>query len=94
MTNAEIIAMQRRNRELRASAETVAARLREWAGRGAMPESSRLLLEAAEVIDWLHERIARMNREALEEQRETNRALGEAHSEGRHEGLSESRGTW
>lgn len=87
MTTAEIIAMQKRNRELRASAETIAMRLRS-------PNSTQLELDAADVIDWLHERIARMNREAREEEREVRRAVGDAYSEGRHEGLSESRGGW
>ena len=84
MTNQEIIAYQRRQRALHESTKTIAARL-----RGAALASPELLAEAADAVDFLVERIDRMNRAANEEARESQRAAGDAYAEGRHDALSE-----
>ncbi len=90
MTNEQIIAYQRRQRELRASGETIASRLREAASVDAY--GAALMTEAADVIDHLHALIQRMNKDARDEQREAQRSAGDAYSEGRHDGIQETRG--
>lgn len=92
MTNQEIIQFQRKQKALHESGQTIAARLREAANVDAY--GAALMSEAAEVIEHLQERIARMNREAREEEREVSRAIRESYAEGRHEGLTEGRGDW
>lgn len=90
MTNQEIVALQRRRRELHASSQTIAARLRTAALCPAEP--SALMREAADVVDFLQALVAQMRKDANEEAREAQRACGDAYSEGRHDGISEARG--
>lgn len=93
MTNQEIVEYQRRQKALRESAQTIAARLRA-AASGEAETTIGLVIEAADAIDYLHAQIARMNREAREEEREIRNAVQDAYAEGRHEGREEARGGW
>ena len=97
MTNQEIIAAQRRHRELLELARTLPADLRVLASGGATPGQavlSRLLADAAELIDFLNQRIARAQQDAKENDRDARQAAGAAYSEGRHDGAAEATGGW
>lgn len=71
-----------------AARRTLAARLREG------PATPELVAEAAAAIDHLHERIAQMQRDARDEQREAQRDARAAASEGYWQGRQESEGSY
>lgn len=74
-----------KQRRLEERRKTIAADLR------LEPREPDLMAEAAEVIDYLNERLKQADKDLREESHYAQRAAGDAYHEGRAEGLREGR---
>jgi hypothetical protein len=81
LTNKEIVEMQRRHQRLSERSETIADELRRR--RHPLSSNAHLMLEVAEVIEWLQEQNAALRKEVNDAIREGSLAAREAYTEGR-----------
>lgn len=89
MTNQELVAHQRRARDLHELAKTMPDRLRRAAsGNSSLAPSE--MSDAAELIDFLNERIRRAANDAREAERDSR----DAYREGRADGQAEHSERW